>query len=673
MSGTSDRHVIDQAELAGGVARLLRTAGGAPTLEMLGAGVPSWRATFPVGTRLLASRIRPEGLEFTYAQAPGAAVPGHGELEVTVRLVGDDGPDTSPGVSSFPVTLSFDVPMDFPFEELAGPSLRPMRPTTTAADWHYLVPDGEGLLLRGEGQGFGWRDRLLFNDLRVTLPMTALIHASGASLLVTAVDGQDHAIDLASTRDGAEAPGLGLVQLPALGRWAYSREWRVVTAASGGVAGLAETMREELRRGGIRLRQRSAKLAERGVPSRIHDSAGGTVLWCHFDTLTAGLVRALEQESLRGVRLMGRPADAAAGEALQRSPYASGPYFQTFDVFPPGSVTELGWRGTYPPEGASDGWPENLIRDLAGWFDPAWTYLAFPAGERFWSMEDYLAADGTVQVRRRYQHGQVPVLSYRRCPSKHRSVVEARGLPMLEEIGASAVFFDIATAMWGLECYSPEHPCDRRADRDHRIDALGLLGGTQRLVYSEAGKWWGIDHVDGFEGLLSYDQELNEDNIQLTDYPEDTGRWAYEFNLEHRVPFFGMVARDAVTRTMWWGTGQDRHLSTWGSKDALTALYAANPIFVVDPDHPLEPATSRWSRFTATARAFDALNELSPDARILHHENDGPDVGWTELDGGVTIEANVGRVTHGELAPGEFVVRDGSGVTVVRVRPSMDD
>jgi hypothetical protein len=313
-----------------------------------------------------------------------------------------------------------------------------------------------------------------------------------------------------------------------------------------------------------------------------------------------------------------------------------------------------------------------LIRDMAGWLDPAWMYLPFPPGTRFWKTEHYLEADGTAGLRRHYQHDQVQVRSYRRCPSRHRAVIERRALPMLDTVGASAVFFDIATAMWGFECYAPEHPCDRRQDVAFRREALATLAATGRPVFSEAGKWWAIDDVHGFEGLLSYDQELNEDCMQLTDYPEDPDRRAYEFNLEHRVPLFGMVARHAVTRTMWWGTGQDRHQATWPAKDAIAALFGANPIFVVDPDHPLTPGTPRWQHFTRTARAFDTLADLAPDARVVSYETAGPHVGRTEFEGGATVEANVGFTAHDGLAPGQFVVRDAGGHTVVTVDPAAD-
>ena len=156
------------------------------------------------------------------------------------------------------MALSLEAPADFPFDELAGPVLRPIGWSGAARDWRYLVPDGEGLLLRGDGSGFGWRDRLLFNDLRVTLPMTALLDPAGATLLVTAVDGQDHAVDLVAGVAGGSTPGLGLVHLPALGRWGYGREWRVVAAAVGGVVGLADSMRNELQRNGIQLSTRGA-------------------------------------------------------------------------------------------------------------------------------------------------------------------------------------------------------------------------------------------------------------------------------------------------------------------------------------------------------------------------------------------------------------------------------
>jgi hypothetical protein len=220
----------------------------------------------------------------------------------------------------------------------------------------------------------------------------------------------------------------------------------------------------------------------------------------------------------------------------------------------------------------------------------------------------------------------VQVRSYRRYPSRHRAVIERHALSMPDTVGAGTVF-------------------------------------------SEGGKWWAIDDVNGFEGSFSCDLEPNADCLQLTDYPEDPGRRAYEFNLKHRVPLFGMVARHAVTRTLWWGTGQDRHLATWAAKDALAALFGAKPIFLVDPDHLLTPGTPRWERVIRTVRAFDTLAELTPDARVVSYETAGPHVGRTEFEGGASVEANVRFNAQDGLAPGQFIIRDATGRTVLSVHP----
>lgn len=648
------------AECRGGglTARLTGTLGGRPHLTVESPAGLGWELEFGATSRLTRAGDTGTGLRFEHQPYPAATPDRRGALTVAVKLELDtDGR----------ATLSFDAPVDYPLRELSRPVLRP----SGTAGWDFVVPDGEGLRLRGDGSGPGQRARLMFNDIRITLPMSAFVGPADEAVVVTAVEGHDQAVDLLPAAAGRN-PGLGLVCLASLGTWGYRREWRIAVRASGAVAAIADEVSAELARGGVTLRPQSEKLGARQVPARVRNSILGATVWCHFDTLTDRFVTDLQTAGLRAVRLMGRPADRDARAALDASPYASGPYFQTFDVFPPGSVQELGWRGTYPPEGASDGWSEDLIRDMAGWLDPAWMYLPFPPGTKFWSGEGYLERDGTVGVRRRYRHDQVQVRSYRRCPSRHRRVIEERGLPMLDAVGSSAIFFDIATAMWGLECYSPEHPCDRRQDVAYRREALELLAATGRPLFSEAGKWWAIDLVNGFEGLFSYDQEMHEDCMQLTDYPEDPARRVYEFDLEHRVPLFGMVARHAVTRTMWWGTGQDRHEATWAAKDAITALFGANPIYIVDPDHPLAPGMPRWTRFTRSAAAFDTLAELTRDARVVSYESSGRNVGRTEFEGGASVEANTGFAAEGGLAAGEFVVRDSTGRTVAELNPQSD-
>jgi hypothetical protein len=368
--------------------------------------------------------------------------------------------------------------------------------------------------------------------------------------------------------------------------------------------------------------------------------------------------------------LMGRPANRDATATLADRGFATGPYFQSYDVYPTGSVEELGWRDVYPPEGATEGWPHDLIHDMAGWLDDAWPYIPHAKGDVFWKAETYLTPSGALGERSRAVHHYTPVKSYRRCPSRHRRIVEKYGIPMLERVGASAVFFDIATAMHGLECFHPDHVVDRRDDVRHRRDVIELLGSTGRIVHSETGKWWAIDQLNAFEGMFSYDADPNIATIQVSDYPYDPTRAPGEFNLEHRVPFFGMVARHAISRTMWWGTGQDRHAQTRDAKDAITALFGANPIYIIDPLHPLEPGNDRWDRFAATTAAFDALQVAALDSRVVSYQTDGPSLGHTVFENGASVEANVGSTPAGGLNPGQFVIRTDRGATVAQVDPA---
>lgn len=624
---------------------------------------PAWSASFGADARLDDAKAGTDGLVLTYRPYPGTRLTGHGELLVEVRVV--LAPDAAGGV-----TLRLSAPPDYPLDELVGPLVVPQPDGSLRDEWRYLLPDGEGLWARADGTGPGARSRLVFHEHRISLPVTALVDAAGAAVMVTGVGGNDHAVDLVSGSSPDELSGMGLVNVASLGSWHHPREWIITTVPDGGAPALAAVVAGQLLASGLELASQSEKMTRRGVPERLHGSVGGTLLWCHFDTLRSGLVRDLQDAGLESVMVMGRPADPDAAGALRASPYAGGPYFQTYDVFPPGSVEELGWRGVYPPEGATTGWPEDLIHGREGWLNDGWRYLPFAPGDRFWLTEDYLAPDGTVSQRSRAVHDHTTVQTYRRCPSRHLHVVQEKGLPVLEQLGATAVFYDIATAMYALECYAPDHPVHRVEDIPYRLEILRLLGDGGRLVHSEAGKWWALDTVNTFEGLFSYDWEFNIGSIQLEDYPVNPARRAFEFNLEHRVPFFGMVARHSVARTSWWGTGQDRHRETWASHNAFTALYGANPIYVVDPDHPLGSGVARWQPFVDSTRAFDVLRRVAADACVVGYETDGPDVGRTVFATGASVEANVGERENGGLQPGEYIVRDGAGATVARVVPA---
>jgi hypothetical protein len=290
--------------------------------------------------------------------------------------------------------------------------------------------------------------------------------------------------------------------------------------------------------------------------------------------------------------------------------------------------------------------------------------------EHHWAYSDALGSDGKVFRRTHAIHEQYPVQSYRRCQIFHREVIAQHCLPMLERLGASAVFYDICTTMVGLECADPKHPCDRREDVRLRKEALSLVAGHGRIALSEDGKWWAVDLTHGFEGGLNYDGMESLDNITVTDYEFNPNNWNTEFSLDHRVPFFSMVMGFTVASTFWWGRGQDRHLETRRSKDAFAALTGGNPIFIVDPVHPLTPGTARWKAFVSTAQAFDVLRDQTLgvpidrfDAYSAHHAT-------TKFENGVVVTANIGHEEIEGLAAGEYRVYSPDGELVAGNGPN---
>lgn len=107
---------------------------------------------------------------------------------------------------------------------------------------------------------------------------------------------------------------------------------------------------------------------------------------------------------------------------------------------------------------------------------------------------------------------------------------------------------------------------------------------------------------------------------------------------------------------MWWGHGHDRRPETWDAKDALCALFGANPIFVGDPTHPLELETAKRDRFVQTVRAFDELRRRTFGLGMTSYEVLGRHVAVTEFEDGTQVRANVGPTDSDGLAAGSFQI-----------------
>jgi hypothetical protein len=570
-------------------------------------------------------------------------LPGHGPCIVGVTLSLDDA-----------VELQISGAGDFPFDELEWP--RPVQLEVDRGDrsrWSVLRPELEGMLY--PVTDVKEPTRVPFYASGYSLPMVALCsepHQGGPSLLVISPEGYDHGIQV-HTETLGQGVGLGLVHVASMGRWEYERVWRIAWLPSGGLVALAARVRDELERSGLTIPSLPEKLKESGIPEDLWGSIGGTHLWWQETGMPATLPQELRAANLDGVLLQGQLSTAeGTAEVARRCGYVTAPYVQTFDLFPPGVTREREWRDESPAVGASDGWTDELARERDGMLHLAWNHLptAFVDGEplaRYWDTESFLTEGGEVGERDVALHHEVMTQTYHRCSQMHEQFFRKWEVPRLHRDGYTGVFIDILTALELFECYSESHPSSRREDMEARRAALKVGGEEGRYVGSESGTWWALDRAHGFEGLLTR-WESDRNFRMLVDYPLSERWLGDEFNLEKRVPFFAMVAGHSVSRTPWWGAGQDRHAETWRAKDAICGLFGGNPTFIVDRLHPLDPGTPRWNGFLNTVKAFDELRKQTMGRQIVRYEVYSATDGLTEFEDGTVVEADIAP-----LAPGQ--------------------
>lgn len=619
-----------------------------PAVECLLAGSPADRDDAHMHGGALHFGVRPFA----------TSIPGHGVFDAAVSMVADAVPADSDVIG---LTIRISAASAYPFDELTLPG--PVRLARPSTRWHFLAPRAEGEVLPADGADGARSSRVAFWDNGISLPMVALLdgrHAQGGSLFAFAVQGQDEAVDMLAP-DAGRGPGMALVHAARMGRWGGDRVWRLVWVQRPGLVALARSVRAELRASGFLLQTLPDKLTAHGVPAALQESIGGTHVWWSLGTVPPAFAADLHRDGLRSVALMGSvtPGSDAARE-LAAAGHVVAPYFQSTDALPPGSVELREWRGTYPPEGTHDGWPDQLLRARNGHYEPNWLHFPNADGLPVWAAEDHLGIDGAPARRDRMVRDVHFTQGYLRCPRFHGDVAERHLLPLLDRDGYGGVFYDVLTAHHTSECYASGHPCDRAGDVEMRLRALRRVTAGGRFVSSEFGRWWAVDDLHAFEGILTYG-EWDANHAVLGDYAFRDEWWDTAFNLQRRVPFFGLVARQCVARTLWWGQGQDRNVESWGAKDALCALFGGNPIFVVDPLHPLAAGSPRWNRFAGTVRAFDVLRAHTWGRAIDAYEVQGKHVGITTFEGGATVRANLGPEPAAGMAPGSWELYDAAG------------
>lgn len=203
----------------------------------------------------------------------------------------------------------------------------------------------------------------------------------------------------------------------------------------------------------------------------------------------------------------------------------------------------------------TEGYPEGLVKTKDGKFVPAWE-MTGPDGK------SYVGA--------------------KLCSAAGKKLIEQDLPDELSQKPYTSRFIDTLPATELRTCFNPLHPQDRSGDRVNRT-AILEFSSRYVLTGAEKGTWWAIAPCHYLHGMLSLNPYPPADDIganpsrPLNEVKPDYLR--FDVSPVHRIPFFGMVARDAVLPTWYWGDGNNKHTGTWREKDLFTVLYGGMPMW----------------------------------------------------------------------------------------------
>ena len=92
--------------------------------------------------------------------------------------------------------------------------------------------------------------------------------------------------------------------------------------------------------------------------------------------------------------------------------------------------------------------------------------------------------------------------SHQICSAKQLPLLKRTSGYMQKTIKADGYFLDTITATHIAECYSDEHPITRTQDVQNKAAILEYLQSLGLVTGAEAGTFWGIPHVDFYEGMM---------------------------------------------------------------------------------------------------------------------------------------------------------------------------
>lgn len=342
------------------------------------------------------------------------------------------------------------------------------------------------------------------------------------------------------------------VFLPQKGKLGYARRILYHFADRGGYVALAKRYRAYARQTGL-LKTLAEKRKQRPNIDRV---VGAVNVYCsHFEDV----------EEMHRMGIQRAMISGFSGERVRRMNewgYLPGHY----DIY-----TDLYQTGTYPSkmercQGFT--FPEDVIKKADGSNQVGWCPIVDP------------------------KTGQ-KIPSYVICSTCGLRTLREKMPIRLAESPYTSYFLDCVTSAGLYECYDPQHPMTRTADREARMEQFAYLSGKLGLVVgSETGRDWGVPSADYFEGIMSTAAFFaNPKAIHEMPFVscEPTPKYEeYGTNPNRRVPLFQLVFGDCMETTWRWGDNTHRMPKLWAQKDLLHLIHASMPTWILwDPQQSL--------------------------------------------------------------------------------------
>ena len=463
-------------------------------------------------------------------------------------------------------------------------------------------PTDEGMLLPAAGNPF---PRLLGNytyaQSGFSMPWFGIVQGE-RGLMVLAETPDDMTFRLAA------APGAaGKSLLTAAVVWQasrddlrYERRLRVCLFDHGGYVAMAKRYRKFLIDAG---RFRTLEEKARELPL-VRKLLGAIDIYEHTGPkISRGGPEVLDwmiQNHIRRALYYG-PPDRKRNEKALAAGYVTARYDIYTDVFTPELLQVFG-PAKSPLDCKKHGYPDDVVVRRDGQLQSAFQY---PVGT-----QGGVSAGGQLKT----------IACAGRCSAAELAWVKKRVPQEAEQEAVAARFLDVETAKPFCECYSPQHPQTRSADRQSRTELFDYLRSIGQVPSSEGGADWPASSLVYQEGSLTLNHLGHLKGIYVGTGPFDLPDEyiAAQFNMAYRIPLHKLVYHDSLLMTWRWNHTPNRWVKGaeyWDDWDLLHILYGGMPIFILDS----RSIAAKGPRMLQTYRNVCGVLEKIGGSEMLSH------------------------------------------------------